>query len=217
MQGVDSVFRVLEIGRQGGRYAAESVATGFLVSEQGYALTPWHAFDYDLKRRRFTARRKGSRLRIAPRWADPNDQGCWESPVIVGEWSDPEQDVAVLALEPPLVAGFKLTPMPLCMDLRPSLPVVAFGFNRATQLKDANPVAGRLLDQSDLLRRIHNPRVPDQRLIEVLFADIPFEEGMSGGPLMPTNSRVAIGMQTASDLPRRGVRLSAACNNAQPE
>src|SRR5204862_7696238 len=130
---------------------------------------------------------------------DVSDAQHWRRPLVVGQWSNRGQDVAVLKLDRNTVDDYQLLPAPLSLRLPRSLRIAAVGFHRPSQLVQPDVIAGSLRNKSNMIRTIFE----NQRVIEVIFEDLPFEQGMSGGPVASANFGSVVAMQTASDLPQR--------------
>jgi len=197
------IFRVLDVGEYVGKPKKEKelyVGTGFLVSAKGYALTTWHNFDYDFNLQRFTDERRLENLRIAPRWGSSQDQKNWAHAKVVGKWSNRDEDFAVLKLDPRVVRRFRLRPAKLALAMPPpGIKVKGIGFHRPWELSEADEINGFLPAESVEVKMLNDK----QHVIEVIFHDLMFEEGMSGGPIASDDLRFVLGIETACDLPAR--------------
>ena len=116
---------------------------------------------------------------MCPRWGrlDFNDRHNWRQPLVVWDWSNRGQDVAILKLDRKTIDEYQLLPAPLSLSLPRGLRVAAIGFHRPSELVQPDVITGSLCNKRNMICTLFQ----NQRVIEVIFEDLPFEQGMSEG------------------------------------
>ena len=107
-------------------------------SGDGYALTAWH--NLGLPERDFDEKRRLQGVWYLPRWGSFDDAFLRRTPTVVGRWSNPRQDFAVLKVSDDVIQEFQLQPLPLSFDCHASMRLDVAGFQRPGSLRHASVV-----------------------------------------------------------------------------
>jgi hypothetical protein len=180
-----------------------AAGTVVLVSDKGgafgYALTCWHNFDPD-HQRSISQDEILSDVFLIPNWCRVDEPDERRPVTVVGQWSNKDQDVAVLKVPRSVIDQFGLEPMPVTRDLRPSLKLAIVGFHRPGELRDSERVLVTAVS-GDVNKDVKDWRV-SVRVFEVCSADgraVPFDVGMSGGAIFEPRSGALVGLAAQVD------------------
>jgi hypothetical protein len=167
--------------------------------EFGYGLTCWHNFDPLLSLKPFIEDREIPDVWLVARLPNTGNKAQWFPVVVVGQWSNPVQDFAVLKIPRAVIQEFRLQPIPVSFSISPGMKVVAVGFQRAQKLDGPDAVSLRLSSNRELIKCLKN----GQRSFEVESATLnplpPWDTGMSGGAVIDEKSKALVGIAWGVD------------------
>ena len=192
------VFRVVDNDSAGG-HAGTAVLVSNTGKDYGYAVTCWHNIDPARKHVQDWTNDSVVTLpatisAVSSLATDLKKAG--RRIKLMGKWSNPNQDLAVLRVPQVVIKEFRLRPAPICFDIRRGAKVIVRGFDRPMDAAPMSNYEGRVPAERDPFTKIHKDR--NRFIVQLTVA---WQQGESGGGVFDANLGALIGIATDVDTP----------------